>query len=103
MDVPRGMLVGTLHIFDKHFDQLDKVKFEQRYETNIYLAKIVDTKKGVLQLQTKWFPLHIVLIHFSTTRLQLKCIIFVYTHRQGWYIVHSVNISTYLTTATQLF
>jgi hypothetical protein len=53
MDVPRGMLVGTLHIFDKHFDQLDKVKFEQRYETNIYLAKIVDTKKGVLQLQTK--------------------------------------------------
>ena len=45
MDVPRGMLVGTLHIFYKHFDQLDKVKFEQRYETNIYLAKIVDTKK----------------------------------------------------------
>ena len=55
MDVPRGMLVGTVtpYLLYKHFDQLDKVKFEQRYETNIYLAKIVDTKKGVLQLQTK--------------------------------------------------
>ena len=44
MDVPRGMLVGTLHIFYKHFDQLDKVKFEQRYETNIYSEKLPTQK-----------------------------------------------------------
>ena len=45
MDVPRGTLVGTLHYFHKHFDQLDKSK--NNVMKLIYIVKKLPTPKKV--------------------------------------------------------